>query len=89
MKLLIIATCIVAGGKVKNRGDIYDTKEEDKTADKEAFTLISAGRALDFASDADEVKTVRAQIEKEAAEKAALAKAADDAAKKADDKSKK
>jgi hypothetical protein len=76
MKLLIISTCVVAGGKIVERGQTYDTKEDNKEADKEAFQLIVAGRALDFASDAEECKKARADIEKELADKAAAEKAA-------------
>jgi len=73
MKLLIIQHTVVKGGKIKERGEIHDTQvdPENRKSDKEAFDLISAGRALDL--DTEEAQEVKQTIERE---KAAAAKPA-------------
>ncbi len=65
-RLLIISTCIVAGGIIKERGQYHEPKSEQETYD-----LVRAGRALDV-NDPDSKEAV-AEIEKE---KAAVVKAA-------------
>jgi hypothetical protein len=76
MKLVIIETTIVAGGKVAERGTIHNTGDVDKTTDKEAYQLIAAGRALeakspeaqqfltDFAKEQEGKKAATAAAEK-------------------------
>lgn len=46
MKLLIKEACVVKDGKIAERGDIIDTDVSDKKADRVAYELIAAGRAV-------------------------------------------
>lgn len=46
MKLVITQTCVGAGGRILDRGTIHDTRAENKEDDREAYLLISSGRAL-------------------------------------------
>ncbi len=59
-RLLIISTCVVAGGVIKERGQYHEPKSEQETYD-----LVRAGRALDV-NDPDS-KDAIAEIEKEKA----------------------
>ena len=46
MKLAIVESCIVAAGKVAERGSVYDTGNDDPISDKLAYSLIITKRAL-------------------------------------------
>jgi hypothetical protein len=71
MKLAITTTCVADGGVVLERGNLYTTKSLDTETDKEAFTLISAGRALQV--ETPEGKAFLDQIASETAAKVAAA----------------
>lgn len=74
MQLLIIQHTVVKGGKIKERGEIHDTQvdPENRKSDKEAFDLISAGRALDL--ETDEAQAMLETIKREKAAAKAPAK---------------
>lgn len=74
MKLVIKETCVVAGGKIAERGQVYSTKTDDKANDKEAYDLIASGRAvtadskegqafLDKVAEAEKAKAEAAKAE--------------------------
>lgn len=63
MKLLIISTCVVEGGKVVEAGQVHDTRHDDAASDRQAYNLIAAGRALDLSTD--EAKKALATFEAE------------------------
>lgn len=68
MKLLIIETCIVKGGKIAERGSTHDTGEVHRKEDSEAYDLISSGRAV--ALNDPEVPRLQQEIAAEKEQKA-------------------
>lgn len=70
MKLIIRETCVVAGGAIAERGQLYTTQAPDPKTDQEAFNLLAANRA--FKIDSPEG---RALIEEVGAEKKLLEEA--------------
>ncbi len=72
MKLVIRETCVVQGGEVKERGQLYTTNAQDPKTDQEAFALISANRAYKIGTP--EATALLEEVSKETAAKAEAAK---------------
>lgn len=56
MKLLIIHTCVVEGGKIIEAGNLHDTRNDNPESDKQAYQLIASGRAIQ--ADSEEAKEI-------------------------------
>jgi hypothetical protein len=79
MKLVIAHSTVIPGGSIGERGQVIDTKVEDRKEDRGAHDLIAAGRA--FKAGTPEADAVLKEVAAENEAKAEAAKEAKAAAK--------